>query len=327
MRVRGGVGARRAKRDTRAHNHISARANQKNAQPESMDSDEESFAEMAHDGSATGKGDGNTNPPSRVAPRNTACKLWFFTWNNYDLLQFETWFRSLKCGATRRKYLKAVCQEETGEEGTPHIQGYLEFRDKVRPMEAKWINLPKQVHWEKVRNQQAALEYCCKLESRTGRTYTLNYEIQDELDILYPEDLFDWQREIVSYIKQKPDPRKIYWCWSPEGGRGKTTFSKYLETMYDACKITGNRANVVRMIANWQETKGGTPKLVILDLPKNQEDFVSYAGMEDIKNMSFVSTKFECINVLGNSPHLIVFANHPPEEERMTNNRFIIKKI
>jgi len=282
---------------------------------------------MAQDGSRPGKGDGNTNPLPRVAVRSNACRMWFFTWNNYDLPQFKTWHRSTRIGANRGKYQKVVAQQEVGAQGTPHIQGYIEFTDKVRPMEAKWLGLPEQVHWEPVRNRQAAMDYCHKTETQAGRPYTKNFKIPRELKILDEDELYEWQKDLIEELRKEPDSRKIFWYWSPDGGKGKTTFTRYLEAMHDACKVSGSRANVQRAIANWTEKQGDTPDLVILDLPKNIEDPVSYAGMEDIKNMSFVSTKFETISILGNHPNLVVFANHPPDEKRMTNNRFMIKEI
>ena len=82
---------------------------------------------------------------------------YMFTWNNFtedfkDVI--ESW------GASYATY-----QHEVGEEGTPHIQGYLEMNKKMRLSAMK--KLHPTVHWESRKgNQQQAIDYCSKEDSR-----------------------------------------------------------------------------------------------------------------------------------------------------------------
>ena len=73
-----------------------------------------------------GVGNTKTTPPKRISPS----KHWCFTWNNYP----EDWEKQLR-GSMVPHISKIVMQEETGENGTPHIQGYVEFKKKIRPMQ------------------------------------------------------------------------------------------------------------------------------------------------------------------------------------------------
>lgn len=80
-----------------------------------------------------------------------------FTWNNFDddfKEKIEGWNSSF-----------AIYQCEVGEEGTPHVQGYLEF-SKVKRMSAM-KKLHKSIHWESRKGtQKQAIDYCSKDESR-----------------------------------------------------------------------------------------------------------------------------------------------------------------
>jgi len=107
-----------------------------------------------------GAGLGNTIiRPARVS--NARSRHWCFTLNNYtpDEVNILT---SLEC--------KYVFQEETGEKGTPHLQGYINFPNAKTLGGVRKI-LPR-AHWEITKNIQASIQYCSKEESRTGAIYT-----------------------------------------------------------------------------------------------------------------------------------------------------------
>lgn len=92
-----------------------------------------------------------------------------FTWNNFGE-DFETVIAAW--GATY-----AIFQHEVGEEGTPHIQGYLEF-DKQQTM-GGLKRLHNSVHWEKRRgNQQQAVDYCSKEDTRVSGPYEFGIKKQ-----------------------------------------------------------------------------------------------------------------------------------------------------
>lgn len=91
-----------------------------------------------------------------------AGKAWCFTLNNYnqdDIIKF----RELS-GCVYK-----VFQEEVGENGTHHLQGYLYFQKKARLSAVKKID--GRAHWELSKgNAQQNTDYCTKDETRKAGT-------------------------------------------------------------------------------------------------------------------------------------------------------------
>jgi len=88
-------------------------------------------------------------------------RAWCFTLNNY--MEAEV----LKLQSDKYQY---VFQEETGENGTPHLQGVIRFKEPVRFTAVKKLN--GRAHWEKCKNWNASLKYCSKVETRSGNVYS-----------------------------------------------------------------------------------------------------------------------------------------------------------
>ncbi len=68
------------------------------------------------------------------------------------------------------KINKYLIQEETGESGTHHLQGAIQFSDNIEFSTLKKI-LPT-AHWDKSRSLARAFRYCGKLKTRTGKIFT-----------------------------------------------------------------------------------------------------------------------------------------------------------
>ena len=252
-----------------------------------------------------GKG-GNTRPPSS--------KRWCFTLNNYTKI--------LKNGLDGfASQLDKLCklyvfQEETGECGTPHLQGCCWFNKACRPSEALQY---KQIHWEKCRDWDASIEYCSKEDTRSGQVFS-NFEIEsDEIEVETPTG---WQLQILDIIGEKPDKRKIHWFWSERGRVGKSQMAKFLAVKHKALVI-GGKASDMKMAVAAMDKK---PKICVLDVPRSVEH-VSYTGLEEIKNGCFFSSKYESGMVLMNPPHMIVFANFCPPGGKLSSDRLIVTRI
>lgn len=260
--------------------------------------------------SNSSKGFGNTKqiPPS---------KHWCFTLNNYTLEDII----AISSIVPKKRY---VFQEETGEEGTPHLQGYIEFEDKLRPSSLK---LNKSIHWEKCRNIKQSILYCQKKESRTGEIFLFRIVRVRELVILTAASLFAWQEEVVNIIKQEPDDRSIHWYWEAVGKRGKSALVKYLLYHYNGLTCSGKASDMKYLIVQYEKKNGYYPELIIFDIPRHAKEYLSYSGIEEIKNGCFASTKYECEQVLMNSPHILCFANSEPDTLKMSEDRWVINEI
>ena len=173
-------------------------------------------------------GEGNTKPPPK---RMNQSKRWTFTYNNYSVEQMEmmeTVFKD-RCSGY-------IFEEEVGDEGTPHLQGYLECSKRIRAFSLK---LPKQIHWEIAKGSRMDnIKYCSKDKGRQAH-YSLNFKPPRPVKTLTEEQLRPWQKGLIDIGNSEPNDRTLHWIWSQEGNLGKTTFCKYLTMTYGAIPLGG----------------------------------------------------------------------------------------
>jgi len=99
--------------------------------------------------------DSDKTPKKRLA---TACH-WVFTYNHPpdDFVQLLHVVPEIK---------SFVVQKEKGMCGTPHLQGYVQFKRRVRaPAVIDWTS---KIHWEICKNIQKAIAYCQKNQTRVA---------------------------------------------------------------------------------------------------------------------------------------------------------------
>ncbi len=244
-------------------------------------------------------------------------KHWCVTWNNYP----KDWFE--KFMIHRSEISGYIFGEEVGECGTPHIQGYIRFKWKKRP-----LSLYKFGHWAVCKDSKNkyknAIEYCRK----DGNYKQEN--VWKKPKVLSYEQLYVWQKEIVDIIRSEPDDRTIHWYWETTGNVGKSALCKYICMNHEAIICSGRAADMKFLVANWLKTKGTAPEIIIFDVPRSSLEYLSYSGIEEIKNGLFASTKYECEMVCMNSPHIIIFANEPPSEDKeeiMSKDRWRVREV
>lgn len=257
-------------------------------------------------------GGGNTiSPPVRVVPS----KKWVFTYNNYPLEMLETLetvFESFD--------IEYIYGQEVGDEGTPHLQGYIEAPIKIRPIEK--LGLPKEIHWEKARGGRLSnIKYC----SKDGK-YVHSKALKPPRPLVLIEPR-GWQLEVVELAKAEPDDRSIYWFWEVVGGVGKTALCKYLIAKHGAIVLGGKAADIKNGIVTYFNSEGRTPELVIVNYARSMEQFISYEGLENIKDMMFYSGKYESGQICGPCPQLIVMANFPPDQRKLSSDRWKVTEI
>ena len=259
---------------------------------------------------------GNTILPSSSIPKQSIQHIHhFFTYNNYPIEAIET----LRAFFNHACY-DYVFQEEIGESGTPHLQGTISLKKKMRWTE---FGLPKAIHWEKCGNVPYSYEYCSRASKRSGKCWSLKYPIPLKLKILSEDSFTDWEKDVVNFIKSEPDDRTIWWLWSAKGGIGKSSFCKYLAYTFNAIVCgKGQYSDIINIIfkANMDKTN-----VVVFDLPRNNGNKISYSALEAIKNGLIVNTKYETGSKLFNSPHIIIFSNMAPDVVAMSGDRWVIK--
>lgn len=259
------------------------------------------------------EGDGNTKHPP-ISPS----KHWCFTFNNFNDEDLQSFYVP-----KFQTLVERFCfQEEVGENGTPHLQGYIEFKKKVRPKNL----LSDKIHWEKCRNVKASIDYCQKSDTATGKQYFFNMKKKRVLKLINPDRA--WEQEILDIIKTEPDERTIYWYYSFEGNVGKTSFCKYLTVKHGALPLSGKGADVRNGIVEYYKANKDFPEIVIVPIPRSYNtEYLSYEALENIKDMYFYSDKYKGGAICGPCPHLFVFSNELPELCKCSKDRWVVREI
>lgn len=249
-------------------------------------------------------------PPSK---QSTQHKCWFFTWNNYlesDIEPLRICFNAL-C----EWY---VFQEEKGKVGlTPHLQGVLMLKKRARRTELSKID--KSIIWFVTKAEIDSIKYCSKLDTRNGRIFNLNCVVPEPIRICEP---YGWQLEILDIIKEPPHERQINWYWEPTGRVGKSALTKYMFIKHQALKLSGKSADMFNLLADAIDRK-----IIIVDIPKDSQDYINYSAIEEIKNGLICSGKYKGKMFAFNTPHIFVFANIPPKYGALSLDRWNVVRI
>lgn len=291
---------------------------QKSEIPKLTDIDEKKESKAKADSSGT-RG-GNTKAP-RVRARR-----WCFTLNNYTEEEEEQVKNFL---VTYAQYF-LYGHEIGAKKGTKHLQGYFEGRNAIDFHVIK-EKLSNKAHIEKAKgNRKHNTDYCSKgqdiVKSFSSFQEKLKYKILKKYkDIMWK----DWQQEVIAIVQQEPDERKIHWFWEPDGNTGKSFLCKFLVAEFNAIICDGKKDNIFNQIKNAMDNEI-EPKLVVLDIPRHNRNFVNFSVIEQIKNGCLYSGKYEGGVCLFENPHVICFSNSPPDEEELkmfSNDRWDIRQI
>lgn len=258
---------------------------------------------------------GSGSQASKLAP----ARNWCFTWHKYP----EEWHQCL----VDQPKLSGFCvgQEVCPTTGTKHLQGWVQFKMKGRPFS---LTLPRDLHWEKCKgSEEANFTYCTK----EG-----DFSVWGSCAKMVPyckllPNPREWQSDVLEILKNPPDCRQIYWFWERTGGVGKTHLIKHVVTCLpelQVCQLNGSSADMRHGVVEFQKVTGTLPKAVLMNLPKGFDGkMLSYTGIEQVKDMCFFSGKYEGGQVCGPEPHVLIFANEPPQFDKLSEDRWQIFKI
>ena len=239
---------------------------------------------------------------------------WCFTYNNYT----ESDILNIIVPKFQEYCKKYVFQREVGESGTHHLQGSIWLKVKGRPSSLK---LSKSIHWEKMRNEEASIAYCQKKEGSIGEPYIFGFP--KPLKTL--TKLYTWQKKIEDLFMTEPDDRSVNWYWESEGNVGKSAFCRYMAIRHNVCVIQGGKlSDIMNIIYNLDMD---TTTMIIIDIPRNNKSNVSYSSIECIKNGMITNTKYETGFKVFNPPHVVVFSNFEPDEDKLSSDRWVINHI
>lgn len=188
---------------------------------------------------------------------NMSFKAYCFTINNPNGAPFE-W------NEEKMQYL--VYQKEQGESGTPHWQGYIQFKKSQRLSACKKLNAT--AHWEASRGTpQQAADYCKKEEGRLeppvefgsilnqgkrtdlkefAEAIVVQKRKREEVINEFPEMMLKFGRnaeilfEAVAEHRDREHPPKVYWFWGASGtGKTRTVHEMFPDVWVAPYDING----------------------------------------------------------------------------------------
>lgn len=160
---------------------------------------------------------------------------------------------------------------------------------------------------------------------RTAAMSSLKTEMQSTT-------LRPWQEALFRSLSESPDPRSVMWLWESQGGQGKSFMARYLMATTSTLVLeAGKKFDLAHIVA----TTHPFPSIIVFDLARTTapEEGAShrldsvYSMMESLKNGYMISTKYNSTTLVFKIPHVVVFANFPPDESKMSCDRWNITNI
>jgi hypothetical protein len=141
-------------------------------------------------------------------------------------------------------------------------------------------------------------------------------------------NMMNWQRKLHNNLQRNtPHEREIIMILDPVGGTGKSQLARHMERAYpnDVLKMRYGKTNDM---LHYASKFIGDPKIVFIDLTRQQQDSVNWQGIEDLKNGDSESFKYQGIKVQWlNPPHMVIFANFAPKLKVISPDRWSIYKF
>lgn len=268
-------------------------------------------------------GEGNTKPPPSKKQISPAIK-WCFTLHKYS--SYHVSFLLDFLNSSKHNYI--FSEEKGGSGETPHLQGYIEFNKKVRPKNMfTSMKDGNTIHWEKARGtKQDNIIYVTK----EGGKYYSTWRIPKPVIKITYEMLREEQKSVADLFIEDEDPihgRKIYWLWEKKGNWGKSFLCLHLIDYCGAIVVQGKNNDILHGVKDYFDKNGEVPRLIVFDIPRCNENHVSYQAIESIKNGFFYSGKYEGGMARFNKPHILCFSNEEPEEYKLSQDRWIIRNL
>lgn len=284
---------------------------------------------------------------------------WIFTLNNYTPQDYH------QLSTTECTYL--IIGKEVGQNGTPHLQGYIQFKKKLRLTALKKIN--QKAHWEKARGTpQENKDYCSK-EGDFIEKGVMSIERKRKLDMVeavfetlngaYTEDLII--KHGAGYIMNK---QKIDFCVREI--KSQRHYKSELEEMQSVelwdwqkealDKLLNQDRRKILFVVDFKGNKGKTyfskwlvfmkgamrfdngrsidikhaydgQPIVVFDLVRSSLEHTNWEAIEQIKNGIIFCSKYVSTLKSFKPPSVAVFMNHMPDRTRLSSDRYDIMEI
>jgi Putative viral replication protein len=297
-------------------------------------------------------------PFSYSPPPMSRAKHWCFTLNNYQVTDID------RINALDGEVDYLIYGKEVGASGTPHLQGFVSFKTRVR--RALAIERIGQAHFTVARNVDAAIEYCKKegdlfefgtrpkgpgsrsdleefkqaVVAGERSMKTLRHTFSDVV-ARYPKFCSDFVQDNTP--RKIVDPFPLFlWQQTLYHDLSLVPCSRKIIFIVDR---TGNMGKswfchyYAGLHHNTQVLLPGkkadmsyvldqTIRVLFVDAPRSKQgEYLQYDFLEDVKNGYVFCPKYESsIKYLG-PMHIIVMMNESPDLTKLSLDRYDIREI
>lgn len=298
-----------------------------------------------------GHSTGELGPMSRA-------RHWCFTLNNYDDEAIER-IAGLEGHVTYLVYGK-----EVGASGTPHLQGFVTFPDRVRRATA--IDKIGQAHFTVARFNDQAIAYCKKdgdfVEFGTppkgpGRRNDLEdfktAVCEGQLDVVvlradhsevfakYPRFCIDFvednrpKRNIVAHPLRDWQQTLYHDLLLPPDDRRVTFIVDVVGNSGKSwfCHYYSSIHENTQVIlpgrkADMTYVLSSSIRVLFIDAPRSKQgEFIQYDFLEDVKNGYIFSTKYESRIKTLEKVHVVVMMNEMPDQGKLSADRYDVRIV
>lgn len=150
--------------------------------------------------------------------------------------------------------------------------------------------------------------------------------VRDEADSARTEHFVPrrWQKTVLEALDQPADDRTVLWVTDATGNTGKSRLARHLAFTHGALLVTGRLADMSYALADYMDTKGSVPGVVIFDISRAAAEYSDhlYTFAESVKNGMVFSTKYESRTlILEPIPHCLFLSNSSWDRSKFSHDR------
>lgn len=117
-----------------------------------------------------------------------------------------------------------------------------------------------------------------------------------------------WQRNLLGVLDGPINDRKVILVLDPKGNTGKTYFKTYYSALHNTDTFTSEGGPTKDIL--YAAKQYTYRRVVLFDFMRTQFDHINLQAVEQLKNGSYTSTKYESKKVFGSIPHCVIFSNN-----------------
>lgn len=143
-----------------------------------------------------------------------------------------------------------------------------------------------------------------------------------------PEPVQQWAIDLKAELDGPISGRKVIWYIDYVGGAGKSTFARRYKSPTNTPGLDDTGGYIInggKHADIYYAYKG--QRVVFFDWVRDNQEAFPYAVVENFKNGYFLSTKYECREFRFRPPHVVVFSNWDPIQNRLSADRWDIRYI